>query len=292
MDYKLYRVLMGVFYGLAALFCVIFNSMVLIAFYKDPLKKLRKLFNYLLIHLCLCDLMAGLACFPIASLSSFTFKDERLVHVMNIAGKIALPLLHAGFFTTVLLSYDRYKAISEPIKYRQNATLKRFYCYVGAVWAISLVLASVFFSFHSLTQSLVINFVMFMTVFIILVVLYYRVRNVLHANQSETQNSNEDLLLSDANENAVLTRVANEKRALSTCKLIFLLQLLTISIAIATDIYIEVKGSKIKTIQEKAFMKMIFYIPSPISRLGNPLICMIRMTDFKNSIKALLGRRN
>lgn len=41
------------------------NLLIIIAVLKDPLKKLRTLFNYLLVHLCVCNFLTGVVCFPI-----------------------------------------------------------------------------------------------------------------------------------------------------------------------------------------------------------------------------------
>ena len=272
---------MGIVFAVASLLCLLFNSLVLLAFFRDPLKKFRKLFNFLLIHLCFCDLLAGMVCFPITSYGSFAFTDEKFLDVFTNVNYVALPLLNAGFYTTVTLSYDRYRAITKPIEYRQIADSKHFVCYTAFVWIVSLVLAAVFFSFKTITESLIMNFVICFTVPIFLVVMLIRVHRVLGSNSGDTVT---DVLLSTE---ASQTRLMNERRALTTCKLIFLLQLLTILSVLAADIYIEVNNNKKRTLSEQVLLKYIFFLPLLFSKIGNPLICIFRMTDFKDSLKAL-----
>ena len=76
MDAYSFRILIGTIYGAAALLCVLLNTIIVVALIKDPLKKLRKLFNFLVIHLCLCDLAAGLFSFPLVCYGLFLWKNE------------------------------------------------------------------------------------------------------------------------------------------------------------------------------------------------------------------------
>ena len=295
MDYEALRWSVGIIFALSAGLCLLLNSLVLLAFIVDPLKKLRRLFNSLLIHLCLCDLLAGLACFPITAYGSFALDDERLLFSMRRANYATLPLINGGFYTTMMLSYDRYKAVTEPIKYRQNADAKRLTCYLGVIWIVSAVLSGIFFSFKTITDSITMNFVLCVPVTITLIFFFVHIRSALSREQrsdsiNSTSSTEELLLTEDGNENVILRRSTKEKRALKTCKLILWLQILTIICVIATDIYI-VAADHQETIRGQLVLAFVFRLPLIVNTLGNPLICIFRMTEFKKSIQALFTSR-
>ena len=51
-------------YGIVGLMAAISNSIILVAMIKDSLKKLRTTFNYLVVNLCICDLLNGIVTIP------------------------------------------------------------------------------------------------------------------------------------------------------------------------------------------------------------------------------------
>ena len=88
MDFNLFKYFIGAIFGLAFCMSFVLNSLVILAVVKDPLKKLRKMFNFLLIHLCACDLAASLICFPMTS---------DIIWFIQIRRSETIPYFEPGF---------------------------------------------------------------------------------------------------------------------------------------------------------------------------------------------------
>ena len=301
MDTASFRILIGTIYGAAALACVLLNSIIVLALVKDPLKKLRKLFNFLVIHLCFCDLAAGLFSFPLTCYGLFLWQNkeptshkggilnpDNFNQILDIGTLIATPIVNCSVLATIFLSYDRYKAITQPMQYRQNASLKRFLCYIGIAWPSALII-----SFSAIVLSNKITLVIFnLTISLIQIifraVMYYRVRKVFkgRVNNAVVENLLSSSTSMTGNDTVVTTRLEKNKRAVSTISLIFFMQLLVFMI-INSQIVISYFDKS--TVHKKTFL--IIYLFAPLNGIYNPLVCMLRMTDFKDSIKAMFSCR-
>eukprot|EP00111_Clytia_hemisphaerica_P016471 TCONS_00048803-protein len=279
MNFNLFKYSIGAIFGFAAIISIVLNTLVISAVIKDPLKRLRKMFNFLLIHLCMCDLAASFVCFPMTSYASLAFDDQKLFRTLNLVSYIGTPILNAGFFTTICLSYDRYKAITDPIVYRGNISTKHFLYYIGIVWVLALMTITLFFL--DKLPTLIINAVISLIVTVTLSIIYNRVRNALKTRRNGNNQSESLIVSASSNQNA-----ENEKRALSTCKLIFLTQLIVIIFIMVTDFCIGMYYTK-HTIKDKLSLRFIFYLPMPVATIANPIICITRMKDFRDSIKAM-----
>eukprot|EP00111_Clytia_hemisphaerica_P016472 TCONS_00048804-protein len=276
MNFNLFKYSIGAIFGLAAIISIVLNTLVISAVIKDPLKRLRKMFNFLLIHLCMCDLAASFVCFPMTSYASLAFDDQKLFRTLNLVSYIGTPILNAGFFTTICLSYDRYKAITDPIVYRGNISTKHFLYYIGIVWVLALMTITLFF-LDKLT-TLIVNTVMSFVVTVGLTIIYNRVWNAL---KTRGNGKTQSIVSASSNQNA-----ENEKRALSTCKLILLTQLTVIFFLMVTDFSIRIYYAK-HTFQPSLSMRFLFNLPMPVAAIVNPIICITRMKDFRDSIKAM-----
>ena len=121
---------------------------------------------------------------------------------------------------------------------------------------------------------------------VLLAIMYYRVRKVFKARVNNSVV--EDLLSSSVKENDVVvaTRLEENKRAVSTITLIFIMQIL---------VFVTINCQNfIAYFDKSAFNKEAFlinYIFGPLNGIYNPLVCMLRMTDFKDSIKAMFSRQ-
>jgi len=80
MELKTMFTVIFVIYGIIAFFIIVLNLLIIIAVLKDPLKKLRNMFSYLLEHLCICNLLAGAVLMPL------------MIYTIS-TGKLLLPIL-------------------------------------------------------------------------------------------------------------------------------------------------------------------------------------------------------
>ena len=135
----------------AAVFCLVItvaNILVIFAVVIDPLKKLRSPFNYFVVNLAVADSVVGTITMPIGIyLHSWEFlKDEPDVHLMKKIFHYALFVsLTASLLCLITLSIDRYIAITFPMQYRSNLTLKK--CWFGSfvIWTLSLSFPIIYF---------------------------------------------------------------------------------------------------------------------------------------------------
>lgn len=132
--------------AMAALFCLLItvgNLMIIIAVVINPLKKLRSPFNYFITNLALTDLIIGIISMPLAI----------YLHVLQYLNKksdnLSFTFSYVFFFTSttasvlclITLSIDRNIAITFPVKYRNNITLKRCWAVSFIIWSLSLALS-------------------------------------------------------------------------------------------------------------------------------------------------------
>ena len=100
------------------LFIIIENSLIILAVFKDPLKKIRTPFSYFLVNLAASDLLVGSVTMPV----SF------VIHLQEPTGSLDshfIRTLHLSYFISATASVlslgalclDRYVAITWPIKY-------------------------------------------------------------------------------------------------------------------------------------------------------------------------------
>ena len=133
---------------IGSVFCIVItfgNLMIVIAVVKDPLKKLRSPFNYFVVNLAVADLIVGIVSMPIGiynhTLEYLKTKPDVLKRVFTVTLFISLT---ASLLCLIILSVDRYIAITFPIKYRSNLTWRK--CWIGSfiIWILSLSLPLVY----------------------------------------------------------------------------------------------------------------------------------------------------
>ena len=131
-------------------FCLVItvgNLMVIIVVVMDPLGKLRSLFNYFVVNLAAADLIVGMISMPIAIYyllqeyfgRKFNFRlYEKINHMFLFTS------LTASLFCLITLSIDRYIAITYAVKYRNNATWRKYWFTSFIIWVLSLSLSFIY----------------------------------------------------------------------------------------------------------------------------------------------------
>ena len=266
--------------------CILLNSLLLIAVIRDPLKKLQKISNYLLVHLFACDLAVGILFLTTRSyfiIVHFGDKNAPFNRELAVTNSV---FLYGDFFTAVCLSIDRYEAIMNPIKHRQKMNVKRYIVYSVIIWVSSLVF-SADLVMYSLTSDL--NAVKVFGVSIILIVIlmtvYIRVRITMKSQENNRQH--EDLLAShDSSRSVISTRLTRRKNVIQLLTLILVVELVTFLTMTFTEMYVASKGKHL-SYESKQFIGTIRYFMYAINVIFNPAICIVKMKHFRHSIKAL-----
>ena len=120
------------------LIAAVLNGTIIITVLKDPLKKLRTPFNYLIFNLSLCDFLVATVVAPITAYAGYKEKNAAVYYMYLVAPDI---ILISAMFSVGALSYDRYKAIINPIKYRVNMSWKRCLKYSLTIWFLAILAA-------------------------------------------------------------------------------------------------------------------------------------------------------
>ena len=124
---------------IAALSCII-NGLVLVIFYKDPLKCFRTPSGYLVLSLVLADGVATVTCIPLCAayyyLYSQEIEDDLLLTIYNAT--TYCPINAASVFTLVI-ALSQYIAIKKPIYFRSLFRLKNIKIINCATWLYALI---------------------------------------------------------------------------------------------------------------------------------------------------------
>jgi len=257
-------------FGIVALITVVLNLLVIIAILKDPLKKLRSVFTYLLVHLCICNFLDGAVSLPIYM---YSLSRSKLHKAPPLSYSILLThsIYAATVFSTFSLSIDRYKAIRDPLSHRNNSSIKQVGFYILGIWLCTLI---EFIGYYFLG-------VRFRNAFQILT---FSVMSF--ANHQESDNDKNETLLSS--QEMIEERRITEKAVLNTCKVITGLQMISWLPILVMDSSEMVRPSL--PYRKLVVAICISNILSAIGHISDPLVCIFLLKNFKQSIKYLFVR--
>eukprot|EP00111_Clytia_hemisphaerica_P009485 TCONS_00027822-protein len=281
MDVQLLSQCCGATLILLALICIVLNGLLILAIIKDPVKKLQRLSNYLLVHLIVCDMAVGLIGTPFTAYATFKMADPQNVLILNIFKAASIISFYAEFLTTIFLAYDRYRAIENPFKHRANARLALFVKYTVAIWVLSVALTIDNFFRKFLPVFGVVKLISFVAILILsLSMIYFRTRNVLSKRGADKE---QPLLTGGEN-----TRIREEsKQAISLLTMILACQMLTLIVLASTEIFFTVNTHK-ASLQDRQIADVIRYFMIALNSIFNAVICFIKMSDFRTSLKSLI----
>ena len=273
-------------YGIVGLMPAISNSIILVAMIKDPLKKLRTTFNYLVVNLCICDLLNGIVTIP-SMLMEIRSLEKYRKYMLDSSGTIHLflpnTILFAVFFSMCALSIDRYKAIVHPIKYRQNMCWRRCVKYTMLIWLFAIFLASLAFLIKTVVLSLIYTNTCFTLNGLVQLMVYFRVKKAIHSHNTEFEEKMKESLT--ASQETVKNRLKTEQKITRVYFVILMTVLITtlpgLVILDFTALYQDVDC----LVGFIAFNVRLLLLYS--NSVMNPLVCMFMLKNFKETIKVM-----
>ena len=278
MDATPIRICFGTVLTIGAVISIILNGLIMLVVIKDPLKKLHKLFNFLIVHLCFCDLAGSLS----LALFSVFYLTNMASEAMTISSDIAMVFLNTGVFTAMYLSYDRFRAITKPLEYRQNADRKHFIKHICIIWVAGLLCTLSFIVTKKYQKAafieILVNIAFLVCNLILLITMHVLVRRALNSRADSELTQNLVAQQNDCHQERM-------KRTLNTCNLILAGLLVTILYALVVKTYSVVKFGDISHKGMKTG-----YLVFEINVIYDALICLMRMADFKESVKVLFTR--
>ncbi|XP_066912109.1 adenosine receptor A3-like [Clytia hemisphaerica] len=136
--------------GVAGILCIITilgNVLVCLAVYKDPFKKLRTPFMFILVNLAVTDLIVGCVTLPIivATHALEAVGEKKNIHVI-IARITYFTSKTASILNLTAFCVDRYGAINWAIKYRR--LLNRRFCLLvfSMIWLLSIGISLLYYA--------------------------------------------------------------------------------------------------------------------------------------------------
>ena len=273
----------GVILSALSLVCTVLNTLLLIAVIKDPLKKLRRLSNYLLIHLIACDMTVGLISTPLMSCITFRLKEWKNTDPYYITKAMAFIFVYAEYLTALFLCRDRYHSIVTPIQHRGNTSSKRYVKTTIATWVLSFIMpVDIFLGKASIIVGAIKLIFLTISTVAVLIIIYFRVRNVLTRRDDK-----EEPLLTGGHHSGSLTRIRESKQVISLLTLIIVWQLFTLIVLASTEIYYQMNVHDPSFVHRHQIIEIVHYMMYTLNPIFNAVVCIIKMSDFRKSIKAL-----
>ncbi|PVD29661.1 hypothetical protein C0Q70_08916 [Pomacea canaliculata] len=127
------------FAALIIFFTLVGNSLVIAAVVKE--RRLRKVSNSFVINLAVSDILVGTLVTPIAL--AYQLHGEWIFSrsLCDFWVSVDVTCCTASITNLCAISYDRYNAITQPLKYASKRTLKRALLLILIVWLYSLCIA-------------------------------------------------------------------------------------------------------------------------------------------------------
>lgn len=117
------------------------NSLIVLSIYKE--RSLRNATNFFIVSLACADILVGILVMPLAVYVEIEGGVWSLGNLLCDAWIAAdVMVCTASILHLMAISIDRYYAVTKPIEYRKQTTLKRVYITIGLAWFISAAIAS------------------------------------------------------------------------------------------------------------------------------------------------------
>ena len=274
--------------AIIAVVAIIGNTLICIAVFKDPLKKLRSPFAYFLVNLAVSDLIVGAINQPI---SVYVHATEAQGYLPSTLAK----LIHMTYFISatasilslLALCLDRYLAIAHAIKYRVYLDWRKCILISIIIWFISLTLPFIYFEFGYIDYLMFHCHTSVVAALVGLIATYIRI--YLYLRRQSNQLAALQRTSSTVAEEMRLQRLKTEKKVTRTFLWILLLFIATYAPAIIM-IYILHFCESCNCDFRHALRDLQFLLISSNSCM-NPFVCTIRLKQFRKSMVALLPHR-
>jgi len=133
---------------ISAVLCVLTvvgNLLVCVAVLKDPQRKLRTPFMFIIVNLAITDLVVGVATLPISVVThALEAVDKKTNSHVTISRMFYFVTVTASTFNLIAFCIDRFVAVSKPIKYRRIMRFRICTLLVFLIWMLSIGIACIY----------------------------------------------------------------------------------------------------------------------------------------------------
>ena len=274
------------------------NGFLLYVLYKDPLKRCTKPVTTFITAIAIMDFLTGALCDPSKARSeircALKMKTETEFELRGFTALVSFFIVNSATLLIVVMSVERFLAVTFPHFYRQSVTSKRANLCIIAVCIHCFV--------FSLPQLAEVDLGLWETVdlylhttflIIFVIVIYNAIYVILRKQRNKFQSVSDKMKEKDATLNQKRRRnqtqkQKNERQIVVTAFLITLLLIL----AFLPYTIVIIAAANCKNCVAKEWFAVFNSVAIPfafINSTANPFVYVLRMRDLRRSMKMTLG---
>lgn len=271
----------GISFLLAIITCPA-NFFICLVVVKDPNRNLRTPFNLFIVSIAAADLFVGSVVLPLSVVfhvcESIGLFFPGLIQALHISVFVSCA---ASVLAIGSLSYDRFIAITSPLKYRTRLTSARVKKATGVIWTIAVLMSVLYFKIDYIVYIFVYVNVIVLLTLAVLVFVHCKVSRALKRRKSKKKNSfNASRKIKEitSKRNAKVTKVF-----LSLLLVFFFCNLPLFVISYTMNFCQICNCATIQTLRDLAFLSLM------LGSAINPFYYGFRLPHFKTALKKLLS---
>ena len=274
----------------------VFNVFLLYVLYKDPLKRFTKPVTTFITVIAIMDFLTGALCDPSQARfeirGALKMKTETEFELRGFTAIVGFFTVNSATLLIVVMSVERFLAVTFPHFYRQSVTSKRANLCIIAVCIHSFVFSLIQLAEVDLgiweTVDLYLH-TMFPIIFVI--VIFTAIYVILRKQRNKFQSISDKMKENDATQNRRKNQTQKQKNERQIVVTAFLTTL-TLILAFLPYTIVTIAAANCKNCVAKEWFAVFNKVAIPfvfINSAANPFVYVLRMRDLRRSIKMTLG---
>ncbi|XP_001624642.3 histamine H2 receptor [Nematostella vectensis] len=260
-------------------FTLVGNILVIMAVVVNPYKDLRSPFTLLIANLAVADFLVGALMEPLSIYIHYRESKGLSIQMAWLSQTTYFLCCTASLLSLAVLTVDRYLAITRPVWYRAEVSLKRVLLTSLATWVLSMAITSLYFLVGFVSYAFMFANVAILSTFLVFIFTYVRVFQILK-EQMENLSAMEGV--NAAAERRHIDREARITQTYMTVLIVFL----ACYVPSCIMIYLMNMCSTCSC-ELIHWFRDLQYILVVVNSLINPLVYAIRMPNFRRAILAM-----
>jgi len=274
-------IIFNVILSLIAVMASFGNIMTILVIAVNPLKNLHTPFIYFLVNLSVADVLQGLISIPLV-VYHLSKHEQGLRLTSTVVHALTCISLLSVFFSTIVISLDRYIAITQPIKYRTTLSWQRCLKISIFMWFLSILSGLLIVYLPYKTESfLAYNYFMFVVGIIVMLLVFLRAFRFLKKHEEMFRQK-----LRSASITSITSQRYNSEKKVTKV----LLMVLGVFMVTYVPALVMLNITQF-CLQCSCYVRFNLYVIRYILLVSNsavnPFIYTMRIKDFRNSLKSM-----
>ena len=269
------------------------NILIIIAVWKNPYKKLKTSFMYVLVNLAVSDLIVGTVTLPTTVvkliLEALHHGNVILPHVSRLSFFVSAT---ASILNLVALFIDRYFAVRKPVKYRQYSKFKNCLMVSFVIWVVAISVSMIYLKVGYIGYLMIFTNTSVIMALVLLTFVYFGVHKSLKKSTERSSKIGNGV----ATHVKIKTTQGESKRRYTNRKLtrVFLTILISFMACYAPVIIITyiLKLCLQCSCVLRHVLRDMQYIFCVANAAVNPFVCTIQLTPFRKALTAIFRRES